>query len=81
MTGVYRRFIAGYAKVAAPLMRYLKNDFDDQFQLDEAALTAKELLKNVITTALVLVLPRPGARMILEMDASNAQLGVQLVQE
>jgi hypothetical protein len=81
MTGVYRRFIAGYAKIAAPLTRYLKNELDDEFQLDEAALTAHEMLKAVVTTAPVLVLPRPGARMILETDASNAQLGVQLLQE
>jgi RNase H-like domain found in reverse transcriptase len=39
------------------------------------------MLKEVVTTAPVLVLPRPGARMILETDASNAQLGVQLLQE
>jgi Reverse transcriptase (RNA-dependent DNA polymerase)/RNase H-like domain found in reverse transcriptase len=81
MTGVYRRFIAGYAKIAAPLTRYLKNELDDEFQLDEAALTAHEMLKVVVTAAPVLVLPRPGARMILETDASNAQLGVQLLQE
>jgi RNase H-like domain found in reverse transcriptase len=73
---VYRRFIAGFAKLAAPLTRYLKNDLDVEFQLDEAALTAHEMLKNVITTAPVLALPRPGASMILETDASNAQLGV-----
>jgi RNase H-like domain found in reverse transcriptase len=67
--------------MAAPLTQYLKNDLDDEFQLDEAALKAHELLKNVINTAPVLAFPRPGARMILETDASNSQLGVQLLQE
>jgi hypothetical protein len=71
----------GVRKGGRPLTRYLNDDLDDEFQLDEAALTAHELLKNVITTAPVLALPRPGARMILETDASNAQLGVQFLQE
>jgi Reverse transcriptase (RNA-dependent DNA polymerase) len=35
MTGFYRKFISQYAKIAAPLTRYLKNDIDDPFELDE----------------------------------------------
>ena len=31
MTGVYRRFIANYAKIAAPLTRYLKLDNEEEF--------------------------------------------------
>jgi transposase InsO family protein len=81
MTGVYRRFIAEYAKMASPLTRYLKNEQEEEFQIDEAALKAHESLKEAITTAPVLSLPRPGANMVLEADASNAQLGVQLLQE
>jgi hypothetical protein len=58
--------------------RYLRTDKDDRFELDEAALHAHEKLKVVVTSAPVLALPRSGARMILETDASNEQLGVPL---
>jgi transposase InsO family protein len=80
LTGVYRRFIENYAKVAAPLTRYLKTEKGDASTLDEEALIAHEKLKDAVTSAPVLALPRPGAKMILETDASNEQLGVQLLQ-
>jgi transposase InsO family protein len=81
LTGVYRRFIDKYAKVAAPLTRYLKAELGDEFSLDDEALRAHEMLKALITSAPILALPRPGAKMVLETDASNEQLGVQLLQE
>jgi Reverse transcriptase (RNA-dependent DNA polymerase) len=34
MTGFYRKFIPAYAKIAAPLSKYLKGDRYDHFELD-----------------------------------------------
>jgi RNase H-like domain found in reverse transcriptase len=81
MCGVYRRFIPGYAKVAAALTRYLKDDIPDSFELDDAAVHAHSKLKDSITTAPILALPRPRGLYVLEADASAAQLGVQLLQQ
>ena len=51
MTGLYLKFIPTYAKVVAPLTRYLKGDQEDQFDLDAESLTAHDRLKVSITSA------------------------------
>ena len=80
MTGFYRKFIPIYAKVAAPLTKYLKGDRDETFELDADALQAHADLKLAITSAPVLALPNKDGAFVLETDASAAQLGVQLLQ-
>ena len=80
MTGFYRKFIPSYAKVAAPLTKYLKGDRDETFELDADALQAHADLKLAITSAPVLALPSKDGAFVLETDASAAQLGVQLLQ-
>ena len=80
MTGFYRKFIPSYAKVAAPLTKYLKGDRDETFELDADALQAHADLKLAITSAPVLALPNKDGAFVLETDASAAQLGVQLLQ-
>ena len=40
MTGFYRKYISKYAKIAAPLTRYLKEDILDPFQIDEEVCNA-----------------------------------------
>jgi RNase H-like domain found in reverse transcriptase len=49
--------------------------------LDDAAILAHSKLKESITTAPILALPRPQGLYVLEADASAAQLGVQLLQQ
>jgi hypothetical protein len=80
MTGFYRKFIPAYAKIAAPLSKYLKGDRDDHFELDNEAINAHEFLKLAVTTAPVLALPNKDGAYVLETDASASQLGVQLLQ-
>ena len=80
MTGFYRKFIPSYAKVAAPLTKYLKGDRDETFELDADALQAHADLKLAITSAPVLAIPNKDGAFVLETDASAAQLGVQLLQ-
>jgi transposase InsO family protein len=81
MTGFYRKFIENYARKAAPLTRYLKDDVTEPFELDQEAIIAHEALKTAVTTAPVLALPNSRGKYILETDASASQLGVQLLQE
>jgi hypothetical protein len=80
MTGFYRKFVPTYAKVAAPLKKYLKGDRDDKFELDPEAIEAHERLEFAVTTAPVLALPNKDGAYVLETDASAAHLGLKLLQ-
>jgi RNase H-like domain found in reverse transcriptase len=81
MTGYYRRCIKNYSVVAAPLNKYLKGDREKIFNLDAEALQAHKALKKAISTAPVLALPNKTGRYVIEADASEAQLGAELLQE
>jgi hypothetical protein len=53
LAGYYRRFIQGFAAVAAPLTKLLKND---GFAWTDEATMAFDALKRALSTALVLQL-------------------------
>jgi hypothetical protein len=81
MTGFYRKFVDGYAKKAAPLTRYLKDDMAEPFEFDEEARVAHRALKMAIISAPILALPKATGTSVLETGASASQLGVQLLQQ
>jgi hypothetical protein len=56
--GVYRRSIPRYAKVAAALTCYLKDEVPDSFVLDTNALQTHSDLNDAITSDPILALPR-----------------------
>lgn len=78
LAGYYRRFIAGFLKLAAPLTRLTRkyvpfvwnSDCEDSFSE----------LKKKLTSAPVLTLPQPGKKFVVFTDASIKGLGCVLVQ-
>ena len=88
-TNVYRRFIEGYAKVAAPLVKLLKDlpegcdkkGSEHPVVLDEEAQVAFRNLVDKICSPPVLALPVAGRRFLLDTDASAEQIGCALFQE
>lgn len=78
LTGYYRRFIRGYASLAAPLTDLLRKD---AFIWTENATKAFDILKQALTSAPVLKLPNFEEEFVVETDASNSGIGAILSQQ
>ena len=85
MTGFFRRFIKGYAKIAKPLNDLLEGEASKlkskELELTPEALQAFEDLKKKCMTAPVLVFVDFWKPFRLETDASGEGLGAVLLQE
>ena len=81
LASYYRRFVAGFAKIAGPLHRLLKKDVE--FVWSEECKASFDSLKESLISAPVLVYPRFGAgeQFVLETDASLEGLGAVLGQK
>ncbi|UYV71663.1 K02A2.6-like, partial [Cordylochernes scorpioides] len=74
----YRRFVEGFADIAAPLHRLTeaKSTFHWNQDCEDAFVT----LKGGLCSSPVLVYPQPGMRFVLDTDASNSGIGAVLSQ-
>lgn len=77
LTGYYRRFVAGYGKLAKPLTELLKKG---QFKWSEQARYAMARLKLTVTSTPVLTLPDFNQDFHIECDASRGGVGAVLTQ-
>ncbi|CAN6677839.1 unnamed protein product [Malus baccata var. baccata] len=76
--GFYRRFIKDFSKVAQPICRLLQKDVT--FEFDEACTASFNQLKELLTTAPIIVPPDWSLPFELMCDASNYALGAVLGQ-
>lgn len=77
LTGYYCRFINRYAQVATPITNLLKKG---KFQWNAEAEEEFKELKNILTTAPVLIYPNFEEPFVLETDACNVGVGAVLLQ-
>lgn len=76
LAGYYRRFIRNFAKLSAPLTSLLKAN--NTFVWTDSSTVAFNLLKEALTSALVLALPNFDIPFVIETDASGSGIGVVL---
>lgn len=78
LVGFYRRFICGYASIAAPLTTVLTKD---SFVWNQSAQIAFDQLKKAISSAPILLLPDFSIPFVLETYASGIGMGTVLSQK
>lgn len=77
-TNYYRRFVKGYASIAAPLSALTGGDA--KFEWTAECQQAFERLKNELCNTPVLAFPVAGAKFILDTDACDRGIGAVLSQ-
>ena len=78
LTGYYRRFVKGYASIAAPLHALTKKG--RVFEWTEETQDAFETLRKALTTPPILAMPDDNGEFVLDTDASDQSIGAVLSQ-
>ena len=79
---MYRKFVQGFAKIAAPLNKKTGKNQPYEFEtLTDTEYAAFEDLKRRLVSPPILALPRYGRKYTLETDACGHQVGCALLQE
>jgi len=82
LCNVYRRFVANYARIAAPLNQLTTKAYGDTlpaFTETQAAVFTR--LRDALLHPPVLALPRRGAPFTIDVDACDTELGCALLEE
>jgi len=78
LAGYYRRFVKGYANIAAPLHALTKKN--QSFVWNEKTQKAFESLKEALTTPPILAMSEDNGEFVLDTDASDQTIGAVLSQ-
>ena len=78
LAGYYRMFVEGFSSIASPLMTLTQKK--SKFEWLESCEKIFPLLKDKLTTALVLTLPEGTEGFVVYYDASQVGLGFFLMQ-
>jgi len=78
LSGYYRRFVKGYADIAAPLHALLKKD--QAFYWNEKTQKAFEMLRDALSSPPILAMPNDTGTFILDTDACDQTIGAVLSQ-
>ena len=80
LSGYYRRFIADYASIAAPLSDLTKKSLPNEVCWSEACEKSFKCLKELLCKSPILHNPDFGKPFVLQTDASNRGVGAVLSQ-
>jgi hypothetical protein len=78
LASYYRRFVPGFASIAAPLTALMSTKTRGKLPWGTAQETAFQALKGKLTSAPVLMVPEPDGEFVLHADASEVGLGALL---
>ena len=78
LAGYYRRFVEGFSRIEAPLIKLARKDV--KYDWVDACQKSFEELKDRLTSALVLALPNGKDGFVVYSDASRQGLGCVLMQ-
>ena len=79
LAGYYRRFIKDFSKIAMPLTRLTRKE--NAFEWTDKCENSFQVLKDCLTSAPVLTLPKEGGGYEVYTDASGVGLGCVLMQQ
>ncbi len=81
LASYYRRYVKGFASLAAPLTGLMSNKMRGEIPWGPAQVRSFQALKDALTSAPVLWVPEPAGDFVLHSDASDVGLGAVLSQK
>ena len=79
LAGYYHQFVEGFSKIAGPLTALTRKE--TKFEWKDKHERAFQELKERLTSAPMLAIPKSGERFVIYSDASYQGLGCVLMQE
>ena len=79
LAGYYRKFVKGFSQIAAPLFKLLRNNITFIWTIDQE--NAFKRLKELLTSAPILIYPDFTKKFYVYINASDSGLGAVLSQK